>query len=123
MKKCLYCNDEINGRIDKLFCVPSCKSAYHYNKHKEKTQTRFVVIDKQLKLNRRLLQHFNQAGKSTIRKEKLLQAGFDPKYFTHYWKNRAGDVYLFCYEYGYLRKIEHGIKKYVLVTWQDYMGK
>ena len=123
MKKCLYCNDEINGRNDKLFCMPSCKSAYHYKKHKEKTQTLFVRIDKQLKLNRRLLQHFNQAGKSTIRKEKLLQAGFNPKYFTHYWKNQAGDVYLFCYEFGFLSKRENNQVKYILVTWQEYMEK
>lgn len=80
-------------------------------------------IDKQLKLNRRLLQHFNQAGKSTIRKEKMLQAGFDPKYFTHYWKNKSGDVYLFCYEFGFLLKRENNHSKYVLVTWQQYMEK
>ena len=123
MRKCLNCEDEIIGRNDKLFCMPSCKSAYHYKKHKEKTQTMFVRIDKQLKLNRRLLQHFNQAGKSTIRKEKLLQAGFDPTYFTHYWKNNAGDVYLFCYEFGFLLKRENNQTKYVLVTWQKYMEK
>jgi len=29
MRKCLYCEDQINGRNDKLFCMPSCKSAYN----------------------------------------------------------------------------------------------
>jgi len=95
-----------------------------YNKtHKEKTQTLFVRIDKQLKLNRRLLQHFNQAGKSTIRKEKLVQAGFNPNYFTHYWKNKNKDVYLFCYEYGFLARKESGKAKYILIKWQSFMER
>jgi hypothetical protein len=29
------------------------------------------------------------------------------KYFTHYWKNQKGDVYLFCYEFGFLEKYEN----------------
>jgi predicted nucleic acid-binding Zn ribbon protein len=96
MRKCIECGSLITGRSDKLFCMPSCKSIYHYKKKKKKTQKMFVTIDKQLKQNRRLLRHFNHAGKSTIRKEKLLQAGFDPQFLTHYWKNSKGDVYLYC---------------------------
>jgi hypothetical protein len=80
-------------------------------------------VDRQLKRNRRLLDHFNKAGKATVRATALLEAGFDPNYFTHYWKNRKGDVYLFCYEYGFLKRTERGSSKYVLVKWQDYMNK
>jgi hypothetical protein len=82
-----------------------------------------VGLDKQLKLNRKLLQHFNRAGKVVIRKEELLATGFNPKYFTHYWKNQKGQVYLFCYEYGFLETKEHNLLKYALVQWQDYMEK
>jgi hypothetical protein len=82
----------------------------------------YGVIDKQLKLNRRLLNHYNKAGKAVIRKTELLKAGFNPKYFTHYWKNQKGDVYLFCYEYGFLEKKEGEKVKYVLVQWQEYMN-
>jgi len=83
--------------------------------------TLYNKIDRQLKLNRRLLSHFNKAGKSMVRKEKLLQSGFNPKYFTHYWKNPKGEVYLFCYEYGYLAIQNNGKAKYLLIEWQDYM--
>ncbi|MDA0974281.1 MAG: hypothetical protein O2867_11165, partial [Bacteroidetes bacterium] len=83
--------------------------------------TLFARIDRQLKLNRRLLKHFNQAGKSTIRAQKLLDAGFDPHYFTHYWKNQAGNVYLFCYDVGFLKLKENDKVKYILIEWQDYM--
>ena len=47
---------------------------------------------------------------ATIRKEKLLSEGFNPKYFTNYWKNSKGQVSLFCYEYGFL-KIQKNQKK------------
>ncbi len=120
--KCLYCREKLEGRVDKLFCNPSCKSAYHYQKSQEKEASLYNQIDYQLKQNRRILKNFNKAGKATVRKEYLLAEGFNPKYFTHYWKNKKGDVYLFCYEFGYLERKENGKSKYVLIQWQDYMN-
>jgi len=121
MRKCLACGEEVKGRSDKVFCTPYCKSSYHYQKDIAKEDNLFRTIDKQLKLNRRLLKIFNKAGKSIVRKEELLKEGFNPKHFTHYWKNKKGDVYLFCYEYGFLEKQENNKTKYILVQWQDYM--
>lgn len=120
---CLDCAKEVVGRSDKIFCDKECRSSYHYKKNRAKNLTLFKQIDLQIKLNRKLLMHFNQAGKAVIRKDKLIAAGFNPKYFTHYWKNQKGDVYLFCYEHGYLAKTEQRTDKYVLVQWQDYMGE
>jgi len=37
-------------------------------------------------------------------------------------KTERGEVYLFVYEYGFLKKDENGKDKYVLVIWQDYMS-
>lgn len=122
-KICLHCKEPLIGRLDKLFCNPNCKSAYHYQKSLEKEASLYNKIDNQLKQNRRLLKNFNKAGKTTIRKEKLLEEGFNPKYFTHYWKNKKGDVYLFCYEFGFLELKGQVTPKYVLVHWQDYMNK
>ncbi len=122
MRKCLECNEEVEGRIDKIFCSPYCKSIYHHKKNMGKEKNFYLKVDKQLKLNRQLLNHFNKAGKAVVRKEELLKVGFNPKYFTHYWKNQKGDVYLFCYEYGFLEKKEGENLKYVLVQWQDYMN-
>ena len=121
MKACLNCGEKLKGREGKIYCSPYCRSNYHYQKNKDKETTLFKSIDKQLKTNRRLLKNYNKAGKSVVRKESLHQAGFNPKYFTHYWKNQKGDVYLFCYEFGFLEKQESGKSKYVLVQWQDYM--
>ena len=118
---CIGCGETFTGRADKKFCKESCKSAYHYMRGIEKEVSLFKHIDKQLKTNRRILKEFNRAGKATVRAQVLLDEGFNPKYFTHYWKNKKGDVYLFCYEYGFLKKTENHNEKYVLVQWQKYM--
>jgi hypothetical protein len=116
--KCLYCKNELEGRVDKKFCTPYCKSAYHYENSKQNEKSLFQKIDKHLKLNRKILKSYNKSGLSTVKKQKLLAEGFTPQYFTHYWKNKEGKVYLFCYEYGFL---SHN-NKYTLVIWQDYMN-
>ncbi len=124
MNTCLDCGKPLEGRVDKKFCSPYCKSAYHYEKNKEKDAGLFAKIDKQLKLNRRILQQYNKAGKATVRSEVLHKTGFDPKYITHWWRyEKNNNLYLFCYEYGFMKKVENDREKYVLVTWQPYMDK
>jgi len=122
-KECRYCNKELSGRTDKKFCDPQCKSAYQYQIEKQNPERFYNKVDNQLKLNRRLLKEYNKGGKVTIRSSVLLELGFDPNFFTHYWKNQKGEIYLFVYEYGFLTKNENGKDKYVLVIWQDYMDK
>lgn len=121
--KCMSCGKIIEGRSDKKFCDPYCKSSYHYQKSKENEPRFYNKVDNQLKLNRRILKNYNKSGKATVRAETILKLGFNPNFFTHYWKNKKGDAYLFVYEYGFLTKIEGGKKKYVLIHWQEYMNK
>ncbi|WP_317206761.1 hypothetical protein [Psychroserpens luteolus] len=78
-------------------------------------------MDNQLKLNRKILKQYNKAGKATVRASVLHKEGFNANFFTHFWKNSKKDVYLFAYEYGFLKKKEGNTTKYVLVKWQDYM--
>nr|WP_296382264.1 hypothetical protein [Winogradskyella sp.] len=120
-KKCLYCQKELGGRTDKKFCDPQCKSAYQYKQAKEQPERFYDKVDNQLKLNRKILKEYNKGGKVTVRTSALESEGFNPKFFTHYWKSKKDDVYLFVYEYGFLKKKEHNVGKYILVKWQDYM--
>jgi hypothetical protein len=122
-RKCPQCNDSFEGRTDKVFCSDYCKSAFHYEKNKSKEKSRFKLVDEQLKTNRRILAKFNKSGKATVQKQIIEAEGFNPGFFTNYWKTQKGDVYLFCYEYGFLKKTENGKTKYVLVKWQDYMKR
>ena len=108
MKKCPECGKDIEGRIDKLFCTSYCKSSYHYKRTRDDESNLFKKIDNQLKLNRRILKEYNKAGKAIVRKQTLHEEGFDPKYFTNYWKAKNGNLYLFCYEFGFMETKEHG---------------
>ena len=122
-KHCLNCKEVFEGRKDRKFCSDYCKSNFHYELNKGKKDLFFLKVNKQLKLNRRLLRTFNKSGKATVRVERLLSLGFNPNFFTHYWKNKKGDVYLFVYEYGFLKRNENNKLKYILVKWQDYMER
>ena len=119
---CLNCDEAIEGRSDRKFCSGYCKSNYHYKVNKGKENSFFIKVEQQLKLNRRILKDYNKAGKATVTVDVLLALGFDAKFFTHHWKNKKGDVYLFVFEYGFLKRLENGKVKFVLVMWQEYMG-
>lgn len=119
---CISCGKKVEGRSDKIYCDAYCKSNYHYQKRKDKDHaTFFKKVDLQLKTNRKILKHFSVDGYSAVRRQLLFDKGFDPNFFTHYWKNKKEDVYLFCYDIGFLAINQKGVKKYLLVNWQPFM--
>ena len=122
MRSCPVCGSKIKGRRDKVFCSAECKSSAQYERRME-TEDFFFKVDSALKRNRKILKSMNKAGKAIVRKETFLDEGFDPHFFTHYWKNNKGQVYLFCYEFGFLETIDNNKVKFVLVKWQSYMEK
>ncbi len=121
-KKCPVCGSLVRGRTDKIFCSTKCKSIKQYES-RQQDEKFYLRVDRQLKINRKLLKRYNRSGFTTIRKSELTAKGFDPKFFTHYWKNKKGDVYLFCYDYGFLFLERDPKPKYLIVQWQDYMGR
>lgn len=120
-KICASCYKILEGRSDKKFCDHYCKSAYHYKKSLEQPLNFYNKVDNQLKTNRKILKRYNKAGMATVRASIIIKDGFNPNFFTHYWKNQEGDVYLFVYEYGFLSINKTNTKKYLLVKWQNYM--
>ena len=82
-KTCLECNAHLLGRIDKIFCNTSCRSAYHNRKNIHSKEL-IREVDSQLKLNWKIL---NQAIKLSSKKvmykcKELISKGFDPSVFT-----------------------------------------
>ena len=119
-KVCPVCDTPIKGRVDKIYCSLGCKSSHQYEQRLENDKF-YLKVDKQLKQNRKILKKYNRTGMTTLRREVLHKEGFNPNFFTHYWKNKKGDVYLFSYDYGIL-KIKDGEKeKYLMIEWQEYM--
>jgi len=121
-KTCPVCESPLKGRSDKKFCSTKCKSIHQYETRQEK-EAFYLEVDRRLKTNRKVLKTYNFRGFTTVRKELLINDGFDPNFFTHYWKNSKGDIYLFVYDYGFLDLKKSGKDKYLIVQWQEYMRK
>ena len=101
-KTCLACNKKLSGRADKKFCNDYCRNSYN-NGMKSANSPIIRNINNALIKNRRILEGL-LGGEETIKKpkEKFLSQGFQFKYTTHTYKNKKGNTYFFCYEYGYL---------------------
>ncbi len=101
-KKCVACDKKLAGRADKKFCNDYCRNSYN-NQLKSANSTLVRNINNALLKNRRILETVVGTEEMTkLPKGKLLQEGFSFKYFTHTYTNKKGNVYFFCYEYGYL---------------------
>ncbi len=116
---CLACNKELKGRTDKKYCDTQCRSMYH-NSNKPNHERTIQKINKLLRKNRSLLAHFCPSGKSTVKKEVLVELGYRFELFTNIFPFKTG-VYFFCYNYGFLPIIEKGIEKILIVQKQAYM--
>ena len=75
-------------------------------------------INNTLGKNRRILADLNPDGKARVHKDKLLSEGFKFSYFTNLYETKAGKVYYFCYDQGY---IDIGDGKYAIVRRKAYV--
>jgi hypothetical protein len=100
-KTCLDCGEPIKGRADKKFCSDLCRNSYN-NKLNADSTNHVRNINNILRRNRRIIEELTPEGKASVHKSKLNEKGFDFNYFTNTYKNKNGDTYYFCYEYGYL---------------------
>lgn len=99
---CLTCGKPLRGRSDKKFCDPGCKNEYS-NRLQHEEREAIKSIDRILKHNRRVLKRWlGQHSTRIVLARALLHAGFRFDYHTHHFVNHQSDLYVFCYDYGYL---------------------
>jgi hypothetical protein len=92
----------------------------HHNKNKPMHELVIQKTNSTLRRNRSLLAHFCPSGKSTVRKDVLMQSGYQFEVFTHIFPFTKG-TYYFCYDYGFLPIKDKGIQKMLIVQKQSYM--
>lgn len=117
-KVCLECKTKIFGRVDKKFCSDQCRNAYN-NKLNSNGTNYIRNVNNILRKNRRILTDLNPNGKSKTHRNKLAEKGFDFNYFTNTYTTKAGTVYYFCYDYGYL-PLDNDF--FALVRKQEYVN-
>lgn len=115
--KCLECGISVYGRSDKKFCSDPCRTSYH-NKNNMDSNNFMRNINNILRKNRRILKELNPSGKKRVSKEALIDRGFKFSYYTNEYITKAGKVYKFCYEQGYLALEKN---KYALVVREEYV--
>lgn len=101
-KYCIDCGESLNGRADKKFCSDICRNSYN-NKLNSDINNYVRNINNVLRKNRRILCDLTPADKATVHVDKLTEKGFLFSYYTHMYRTRKGDLYYFCYEFGYIR--------------------
>ncbi len=103
-KNCLACAKPLKGRVDKKFCDDYCRNNYN-NQQKAKGSHSSLVrnTNNALLKNRKILESILPDGADTAKanRDKLLQLGFHFKYFTQLYTTKTGNVYHYCYDYGY----------------------
>ena len=107
-RKCLECDEILQGRADKKFCDDQCRSNYN-----NKTNNQGIVamrnINSILRKNYKILDSvITQDGKLKIPKIKLHDKGFNFRYHTHTYKTQKGNIYKLCYDYAYL-SLDNGL--------------
>lgn len=100
-KQCTECGEEFQGRVDKKFCSDYCRNSYNNKMNKDGTNL-IRNVNNRLRKNWRILEKLNPEEKCKVAKSKLDNAGFDFNYFTSIYTTKAGTVYYFCYNQGYL---------------------
>ncbi|MGB5941906.1 MAG: hypothetical protein WBG71_03425 [Leeuwenhoekiella sp.] len=101
LKTCLECGEEIRGRADKRFCGDSCRNTYN---NRQNSDRRSLVrnVNNKLRKNHRILRALNPGEKTKTTKAKLVAKGFDFDLFTSIYTTKAGTIYYFVYDQGYL---------------------
>ncbi|PPK85181.1 hypothetical protein CLV84_2073 [Neolewinella xylanilytica] len=102
---CPECKEEYTGRSDKRFCSAMCRSTFH-NRARAEEQVFQRTINNILRHNRNILAELNPDGKASVRRDRLIDRGFKFRYFTNEYASNTGNLYHFCYDYGY--KVEEG---------------
>ena len=101
IRKCLECGDTVTGRIDKKFCSDYCRNSYN-NKVDKDSKNLIRNINNRLKKNYKILSELNTSGKTKTSRTKLYDKGFDFNFFTSIYTTKAGNVYYYVYDQGYL---------------------
>lgn len=100
-KRCLDCGEILRGRADKKFCSDQCRN--NYNNRINRVENEVVKkVNAVLKNNYRILLSLNISGKTTLHRDKLVEAGFNFKYLTSILRTRTDNTYYFCYDQGYM---------------------
>ena len=100
-RNCLECGEHLVGRSDKKFCGDHCRNTYN-NKIDVKTKNLIRNTNNRLRKNYKVLTKLNVKGKTKVTRLRLYDHNFDFNFFTSTYITKAGKIYYYLYDQGYL---------------------
>ncbi|ARV11711.1 hypothetical protein [Gilvibacter sp. SZ-19] len=100
-RACLECGAVLVGRSDKKFCDDGCRNNHNNRINRANTKT-IRNTNNSLMRNWRILNSLNPKQKSKTSRSKLQELGFNFNLYTRIYTTKAGRVYYFVYDQGYL---------------------
>ena len=102
-RACKECGQKLSGRKDQKFCSDYCRNTFN-NQQNAITTNLIRNINHALKRNRHILAGLIPEGEKLAKttREKLIREGFNFRYFTHVYQTQKGNLYHYCYDFGYL---------------------
>lgn len=105
IRKCVECNTELYGRVDKKFCSDQCRNTFNNRIHAD-SNAYIRKVNYLLRKNRRIMEGLlenTDKDARRIRKNQLTDKGFSFDYYTNIYKTKTNNYYYFCYEYGFMK--------------------
>ncbi len=118
-RSCLQCGRPIVGRLDKKFCDAYCRNTFN-NQVKRQDELYIQEVNRIIRQNRRILKTLSPQGKASVRKDVLLQLGYDFRYFSATYRSPKL-LYYICYDYGFAAINDNGTSKAMIIQKQNYM--
>jgi hypothetical protein len=102
VRTCKECSCKLNGRSDQKFCSDFCRNTYNNRTNSLKNEE-VRKINAILRRNHRILARHVPKGIRQLNWRTLAEEGFNFQFYTHTKANQNGQVYTYCYDFGYLR--------------------
>ena len=100
-RKCLECGEELRGRSDQKFCSDYCRNTYN-NRIDKESKNLIRNTNNRLRKNYKALTELNKSGKTKVTRMRLYDKNFDFHFFTSIYITKAGKIYYYVYDQGYL---------------------
>lgn len=119
-KTCPVCGDPVIGRADKKFCSDHCRATFNHD-YRAAVNESIIDMNRTLRNNRNILQSLCPEGKAVVRKEVLVEKGYDFNCFSSVYLTSNQTLYYICYDYAFSPIINNNREKALIVSVQDHM--
>jgi len=100
---CQECGVQLKGRRDQKFCSDYCRNQFNNRNYAQKFALQRQINRILLNNQRILAQLLLNEKKRNVLELELHKRGYNFEFHTHQKIAKNGQVYIFCYDFGYLR--------------------